>query len=175
MVEISLLNLVCTARWRWRWCSRLSGNAGSVNGTAGGAGSANSIQVVQLQMQVEVVEQVKSSSRNRWIRRNWWWWSNHLELQGVATVTGTAGSVNTGGGGGGGGGVGPSSAVGGNGGSGIVIIRAPGSANLFQQAQVQTQLQHYPHQLVVVKLLHSQFLEINNRLIYIFLNLDNFV
>jgi hypothetical protein len=31
---------------------------------------------------------------------------------------------------------------------------------LFQQAQEQTQLQHYLHQLVVVKLLHLQFLEI---------------
>jgi hypothetical protein len=48
--------------------------------------------------------------------------------------------------------------VGRSGGSGIVIVRAPGSANFSNQAQ--TQLQHYKHQLVVVKWLHSQFLEL---------------
>jgi hypothetical protein len=46
-----------------------------------------------------------------------------------------------------------------SGGSGIVIVEHQDQQDL-QQAQVQTQLQHYPHQLVVVRLLHSQFLEI---------------
>jgi hypothetical protein len=73
-------------------------------------------------------------------------------------TAGTAGTVNTGGGGGGTGY--PSEVGSGAGGSGIVIVRAPGSAGLLQQAQVQTQLQHYRHQLVVVRLLHSRFLEI---------------
>jgi hypothetical protein len=58
-------------------------------------------------------------------------------------IPGTAGTVNTGGGGGGG-------AAFAGGGSGIVIVRAPGQQD-FQQVQVQTQLQHYPHQLVVVR------------------------
>jgi hypothetical protein len=66
-------------------------------------------------------------------------------------------TVNTGGGGGAGGGP-AGNENGGAGGSGIVIVRAPGQQDLVQR-QEQTQLQHYRHQLEVVKLRHSRFLE----------------
>jgi hypothetical protein len=63
-----------------------------------------------------------SSHWNRWSR---WWWSRR-KLVDLGGTPGTAGTVNTGGGGGGGAG----SVPGAGGGSGIVIVRAPGSAGL---------------------------------------------
>jgi hypothetical protein len=83
----------------------------------------------------------------------------------------TAGTVNTGGGGGGGG---YSTGYGWRKWRIRYSYCKSTISKYFSKLQEQTQLQHYPHQLVVVKLLHSQFLEINNRLIYYFLNLDNF-
>jgi hypothetical protein len=85
-------------------------------------------QVVQLLTQVVVVEEVVIQLQEPGSGGTGGGGAGGPGGQGVPTVAGTAGTVNTGGGGGGGG-VGPSSA-GRKGGSGIVIVRAPGTANI---------------------------------------------
>jgi hypothetical protein len=62
-------------------------------------------------------------------------------------IPGTAGTVNTGGGGGGGGG----RTIGSRWRIRYSYSKSPRFSRTYQQVQVQTQLQHYPHQLVVVR------------------------